>query len=231
MKRHLILASVAALAVTSCETIPDESMDVTSAADTGRTEVAAPASGQKQLVLVRERAPMFDERTPAAVAFQGGSIGSNISASRDAETRENGIIHAGALVEDLLQEPLAAKYGAVPADENLDYSQSRKPRKLPEVHNTIYLDAQLRGWGYSYWPFNWTRFRVSTIMNVYVMDGSTGKPIDVVKCGLMFSADKPSEGDKLGDLVADGGIVLRERLDGLAERCADKVLMELNAEG
>ncbi len=206
-KKFVALAGVLSFALAACATAPPVHL----------TPLEAPLFSGRSVQLISHRRPDFLPTRPSNAAF--GMLGALAAISEGQGYPESHhLVDPSARLEQRLANDLHDRFGVEVQAQPLDMTTARAGTPYPRANNTVYVDAQSIGWGFSYFSLNWVRFRVSYAVRLMVVDASTGQVIQGENCGKV-SHTSADNAPSLDQLVANDSQVMNSLIESMADAC------------
>lgn len=213
-----VAAGTAAMVLSACVSVSHKPMTKETSAQLHTKKVAASSYAT----------PDFAAMTPAKAAF--GLIGAAaMIAEGNNIVKTNGIEDPAVSISNQLLRIAKDKrsIAVVPPPKPNLVAQSDDVQALIATYPNVdyVLDVKTLNWLLSYYPTNWTGYRVTYSARVRVIE-TAGKTVAAETLCTAIEGDdaKPPSYD---DLLANQAALLKSYLDKAAARCADKVATEL----
>ncbi|GAA0653804.1 hypothetical protein [Brevundimonas lenta] len=206
MNHRFVAIAVSALALSACagpKTIPLDASHL--------------AVQERALVPVTQEAPIFMPMRASRAGF--GMVGA-LAMIKEGETYavENGIVDPSAELEARIQARMQEKFGAR-LGQRLDFTGAPAGTPYPVDAGSLYVDAKVYGWGYSYFPTDWTHFRVNYGVMIHLVDGAAGTVIGQYNCNKYSHTDSKTA-PTLDQLLENNSALMNSTLKSMAEACA-----------
>jgi hypothetical protein len=214
MKR-VILAAAISLVLSACGTPPARPID---------SKLAAGMKDQS-LVYVTRAKPHFNVLTPGAAAF--GVIGALATMDKgNSLVAADGIEDPAASISRALAQALATSRGAVIQATPLQAGpEAVEALKTGNATARFVLDVQTRSWGYSYFPTDWTHYRVMYVAKAVLFDTQSRTVVAEATCKRI--PDSNANAPREEELVANSSARLKSELATAAEECVKTLKSEM----
>lgn len=180
---------------------------------------------------VQEESPSFGALTADKAMFGAfGALAAHDIGNR--LVRENDVVDPSIEVETALAEHLQGRYQVMPQGQIIDFREGDKPGDLGSWArennvNSLILDAETVGWGFSYFPTVWSRYRVTYQARVRLIDASNGQVIAQHLCASStpeHSEQAPTYDEMMGNNAAGLKAMLKDRVAACVEEVKAQVL-------
>lgn len=210
---------ILALFATACANVPTKRL-----AESGANDLSG-----RQVHIVREASPSLGALT-AGEAMLGvfGALAAHDQGLKI--VRDNRIQDPSEAVENALARHLRYRHNTANRVDTIEFGE-QKPDDLEgwaaeNRPNSLVLDVETLGWGFSYFPTVWTRYRAYYTGKVRLIDVETGEVIAQYLC----SGTMPEDSDAAPtyeDMMADRAAGLKAMLNARAKACVDEVAVQI----
>ena len=183
--------------------------------------------------------PAFMAMTPGRAAA-GGAIGGVVGgiatvamgqSAGKALVRGMLIDDPAAAVKARLARKLAESWG-ISGVAQIDAPRKTSMRDLDTLAAAaggadVVLDVRTLGWGFVYFPFNWSHYRVRYAVEARLIRVSEKRIVARARVSYVEKYDDTSKAPLYDELLANNAVLLRAKLAAAAEHCAEKLLPAL----
>lgn len=189
------------------------------------TPQTAAALKGKEVARAQGMRPTFMAQTPGKAMF--GLLGVAAMASAGKKIAEDdGLEDPAATIGAELSAELSRRYGARPSTAIIPIvDDDRAVRAAGAPRADLILDVRTTGWGFIYFPDDWTHYRVQYGVRLRLIDPKTARTVAEGTCNSL--PDERSEAPTYDELLDNGGQRLKKELQAGARFCAAKLTTEV----
>jgi hypothetical protein len=165
--------------------------------------------------------PSFLAQTPGKAMFGLLGVAAMVSAGNKIAA-DDGLEDPATAIGAALSTELSRRYGARLSTSPIavvDDERAVKAAGGPRAD--LILDVRTSGWGFIYFPDDWSHYRVDYAVKLRLIDAKTKRPIAEGVCAT--PTDQNEDAPTYDELLANAGQRLKEELQSAAKFCVSKL--------